>query len=306
MSLQNCSYFNYVGQGLSVEQRTKIANSIKYLKKANGYASIKYWGKILTSGQAYHIIEASKSTTAFEYPVKFFSQDTINWDECAPYTNENVQYLEQIRGLFTGKSDFIYNILEEIVYPDVVEEEIKKPEPVQGEGEDGEDPPEEENEDGEEKKVTVKPTHRLVPITENLRLSFTIDSINNETKVVPRGFHLLNSHQKVIENPSFEGLSVRDSKSTASYVHNRSPIDIPLESTLKGNHFDRSLDFMDSIEEDIPNGCWVLKYIPRTNTIIGKSLLWPGYVFYNVPNSAKHGDFYIGTGDKNVDICFML
>jgi len=42
------------------------------------------------------------------------------------------------------------------------------------------------------------------------------------------------------------------------------------------------------------------------NVVIGKSLLWPGYVFYHVPGTRTFGSYYIGSGEKNLDLCFML
>lgn len=37
-----------------------------------------------------------------------------------------------------------------------------------------------------------------------------------------------------------------------------------------------------------------------------RSLLWLGMVAYHVPNTTNHGYFYCGTGEKNLDLHFML
>jgi len=37
-----------------------------------------------------------------------------------------------------------------------------------------------------------------------------------------------------------------------------------------------------------------------------RSLSWIGYVFYHVPGTRKFGSLYVGTGERNIDLPFML
>jgi radial spoke head protein 9 len=37
-----------------------------------------------------------------------------------------------------------------------------------------------------------------------------------------------------------------------------------------------------------------------------RSLLWQGYVFFHVPGSREYGSIYVGSGEKNLDLPFML
>jgi len=37
-----------------------------------------------------------------------------------------------------------------------------------------------------------------------------------------------------------------------------------------------------------------------------RSLLWPGLTFYHAPRTKNYGYIYVGTGEKNLDLPFML
>ena len=63
---------------------------------------------------------------------------------------------------------------------------------------------------------------------------------------------------------------------------------------------------MDSIDEDVPNGCWSLQMVRGGDTAVLKSLWWPGYVFFHMPGTKKYGGLYWGTGQQNRDLPFML
>lgn len=40
--------------------------------------------------------------------------------------------------------------------------------------------------------------------------------------------------------------------------------------------------------------------------VVLRSLLWPGLTFYHAPRSKNYGYIYVGTGEKNMDLPFML
>lgn len=40
--------------------------------------------------------------------------------------------------------------------------------------------------------------------------------------------------------------------------------------------------------------------------VVLRSLLWPGLTFYHVPHTKNCGYVYVGTGEKNIDLPFML
>jgi len=53
-------------------------------------------------------------------------------------------------------------------------------------------------------------------------------------------------------------------------------------------------------------GAWSLQFERGGSLVTLRSLLWLGYVFYNVPESRYYGSVYVGTGERNIDLPFML
>lgn len=51
---------------------------------------------------------------------------------------------------------------------------------------------------------------------------------------------------------------------------------------------------------------WTLQFERGGALVSLRSLLWQGYVFYHVPGSRNFGSIYVGTGEKNLDLPFML
>lgn len=52
----------------------------------------------------------------------------------------------------------------------------------------------------------------------------------------------------------FSGLTLSEAKKLSSYFHFREPIDLKNKTLLEKADLDPSLDFMDSLEHDIPKG----------------------------------------------------
>jgi len=90
------------------------------------------------------------------------------------------------------------------------------------------------------------------------------------------------------------------------YVHLRQPITFPKKTLLQREGLSKSLDFLDTIQDDIPKGSWVVREGNTTPLVTIRNLLWPGSFFYHVPGTSNHGHCYFGFGDKNVDLGFML
>jgi len=63
------------------------------------------------------------------------------------------------------------------------------------------------------------------------------------------------------------------------------------------------LDFLDIVDEDILKGSWSLQATPQ---VVIRNLLWPGFFFYHIPGTPTFGHCYFGSGDKNVNLGFML
>jgi len=63
--------------------------------------------------------------------------------------------------------------------------------------------------------------------------------------------------------------------------------------------------FLDPIEKDLPMGCWNFQHDFTKQTVLGRSLIWPGFNFYHLHNQNKFGSVYIGDGMKNLELQFM-
>ncbi|XP_054843496.1 radial spoke head protein 9 homolog isoform X2 [Eublepharis macularius] len=53
-------------------------------------------------------------------------------------------------------------------------------------------------------------------------------------------------------------------------------------------------------------GSWSIQVERGGRIVVLRSLLWPGLTFYHVPNTKQHGYIYFGSGEKNIDLPFML
>lgn len=114
---------------------------------------------------------------------------------------------------------------------------------------------------------------KRVVITEEKRLARLIQQIDADNSVVPRGAFVLNAQHKVIDNPTFRGmschsliiieiriwwdslgLSISDAQNPRFYGHLRQPANLINKSLLQREGLSRSIDFMDTIDEDVPQG----------------------------------------------------
>ena len=65
--------------------------------------------------------------------------------------------------------------------------------------------------------------------------------------------------------------------------------------------------FIQSITNLVPfSGSWSVQYEKGCGLVTLRSLHWLGFVFYHVPETRKFGCVYVGTGEKNLDLPFML
>ena len=73
-----------------------------------------------------------------------------------------------------------------------------------------------------------------------------------------------------------------------------------------GDSASPSHDIFETLEEDLPNGCWSFKLSSTGTAMVLSNLLWPGSVAYSSLSSSACGYCYFGDGLKNQDIAFML
>ncbi|VDN14639.1 unnamed protein product, partial [Dibothriocephalus latus] len=157
---------------------------------------------------------------------------------------------------------------------------------------------------GEGDEINEK--ERTITMKEEDRLAAVVKRIDDEVRIVPRGAYLRLANGDIVKNKMYEGMEVADAMKAASYFHFRPPIKYPhkpLEDKVKS---DRCIDFLDTIENDIPKGCWILQCERGGSIIFVKSLTWIGYVLFHVPRRPIYGSLYVGTGEYNIDLPFML
>ncbi|KAM5286370.1 radial spoke head protein 9 homolog isoform 2-T2 [Hipposideros larvatus] len=146
----------------------------------------------------------------------------------------------------------------------------------------------------------------VVQVKEETRLVSVIDQIDKAVAVIPRGALFKTPFGPVHVNRTFEGLSLSEAKKLSSYFHFREPVELKNKTLHEKADLDPSLDFMDSLEHDIPKGSWSIQMERGHALVVLRSLLWPGLTFYHAPRTKNCGYIYVGTGEKNIDLPFML
>lgn len=68
---------------------------------------------------------------------------------------------------------------------------------------------------------------------------------------------------------------------------------------------DKSVHFLDTIDEDIPKG-WSVQYERGSGLVQIRSLKWIGMAFFHIPETNRYGSLYCGIGEENKDLPFMI
>ncbi|XP_077668026.1 radial spoke head protein 9 homolog isoform X2 [Eretmochelys imbricata] len=141
---------------------------------------------------------------------------------------------------------------------------------------------------------------------ENERIYEEEDQIDKAVGIIPRGAFVKTPLGPVHKNRNFEGLSLTEAKKLNSYFHFTEPVNLKNRTLLQKADLDPSIDFLDSLEHDIPTGSWSIQLERGGSLVVLRSLLWPGLTFYHIPMTKQYGYIYLGTGEKNIDLPFML
>lgn len=266
---------DYVGSSgvvLSPEQKAALQTSLCILQNNQKFSRVYFWGKILGIKDDYFIAQGVGKDELGEKKI-LYSKDCIHWGLLPPATEAMKQKAKLAKGRFTGDPSFEFEHIE-----------IKKI----GEGEDQTE---------EEETIMIKEEERLAAV---------IDEIEHDVRIVPRASYIKTPTGQVYKNKSFEGLPVAESAKLCNYLHFREADKLHEKTLLQRANLDKSIDFMDPIDEDVPKGSWSLQFERGSGLIILRSLLWLGCTFYNVPGTNRFGSVYVGTGEKNMDLPFML
>jgi len=268
----NIDYVGSSGIMLSPEQKAALQTSLVILQSENKFNRVYFWGKILGVKDDYYIAQGVYKDE-FELRRTFYSKDCVRWGLLPPATEAMRKQSKLAVGRFTGDPSYEYEHIQ-----------TKKV----GDGEEAVE---------EEETIMIK---------EEDRLSSAVAEIDEDVRIVPRGAFIKTPTGKVIGNRSFEGLTVSEAAKLCNFMHFREPTVLNQKSLLQRANLDKAIDFMDSLEEDIPRGSWALQFERGSGLVVLRSLLWQGYVFYHVPGTRCQGSVYFGSGEKNLDLPFML
>jgi len=163
-------------------------------------------------------------------------------------------------------------------------------------------------------RFTGDPSYRApvldLQLKEEDRLSAVVAQVDQDVAVVPRRSLIRSPRGVVRPNRQFDGYALSVALKLSSYVHARPISDQRTGSGDVATDWDQSVDFLDSAEDDLPAGCWCVQRETVGGGGVGlvtvKSLLWPGYVSYQLADTRLFGSIYFGTGLQNIDLAFML
>merc|ERR1719356_1697855 len=139
-----------------------------------------------------------------------------------------------------------------------------------------------------------------------LALALTVQDIDFDTAVVPKGSYALNEAHVVVPSSDFKGLGVTEATSLTKYAHFRPPASIAALRALARTDAEFYASFLDPLEADLPKGCWAVRQDHAATLVTLRSLSWPGYTAFHVPGTNKFGGAYFGYGQKSRDLAFML
>jgi radial spoke head protein 9 len=162
-----------------------------------------------------------------------------------------------------------------------------------------------EEEDAVDEAGNPKP--KTVRFSEAHRLAFVVGRIDSDTGLVPRGAYAVSPTHHVVENTLFAGLSATEATSLAAYQHFRRATHPSRAHALHKSGVVPVTDFLDPASEDAPEGtCWTVRLDGGKGLVEVRSLKWPGYFFMHSVGTPKYGGVYVGDGQQNTDLQFML
>ncbi|XP_021248390.1 radial spoke head protein 9 homolog isoform X2 [Numida meleagris] len=252
--------------GLSLEKQAALGASLLLLKRDYRFERVWFWGCIQGVRDTYYIAQGLGPDLAAPRSC-LYSLNCVEWSLLPPATEEMVERAERLKGHFQGDPSFEYE------YGEVNREDDER-----------------SLDDG--KELTIKEENRLVA---------TIEQIDRAVGIIPRRAFMKTPLGSVIENRNFE-----EAKKLSSYFHFTEPVNLKNKTLLEKADLDPSTDFMDSLEHDVPQGSWTVQLEKGCTVVVLRSLLWLGLTFYHVPMTKQYGYIYCGTGEKNLDLPFML
>lgn len=272
-----------LGSALSVNQRLAVKASLNKLKVNEDNSNISFWGKISGSGKDYLIAVGSSVTESISKVFYVSHDDGLSFSKLPAVDDFIKEKAKNVRTMFTGSPSFLH----------------KDPAVPKANGEEEEEEPEEEDPD-----KPVDPSKRK--LTELERLAHTVESIDADTCVTPRGSFVLTPTGTVAKNNSFEGLSPVNATDIKNFLLFRDPRSSKTLARVRKLGVANNFDFLDSLTDSHPEGAIVLQADESGTSVSVRSLVWPGYEFTLETSTHNFGGAYFGYGLKNEDVLFMV
>lgn len=260
-------YINVNGMMLTSELISLLQNTLTLLQLDNHFNHIQYWGQLYAVEADYHI--AVGIGTDALYDRKYFYTTDFSFWGLLPKPKKKYKMLSLLTTFpFRGDPSLKIKVLDESL---------------------GETHPD-----------------RCQYMKEESRLAATISNICDEAEICSRGQLLRNPDGTTVINPNFYGLAAPEAKFLKSYMHIRPAQQRWNTNLLTRQDYNYSMDFLDSIDQDIPSGCWNLSLEQAGSVVYLKSLYWPGMSYFHKIKTSDTAFLYIGNGRKCLDVPFLL
>ncbi|XP_013177278.1 PREDICTED: radial spoke head protein 9 homolog [Papilio xuthus] len=260
-------YVKVNGIMLTNELISLLQTSLTMLQVENHFTHMQYWGQIYGVDRDYHIA-VGINRDAINERKYFYTTDFKFWG-LLPKAKKKYKFLSLI-----ANTPFRGDISEKIK---VLDEALDQGDP-----------------------------ERCKNMKEEKRLAATISNICEEAEVCARGQLVKQPDGVVVVSPNFYGLTGPEAKLLKSYLHIRPAQHKWNTNILTRADYNLSMDFLDSIDMDIPNGCWNLTLENVGTVAYLKSLYWPGMMYFHKVRTPDAGFLYVGNGRKNLDVPFLL
>ncbi|KAL1139401.1 hypothetical protein AAG570_006385 [Ranatra chinensis] len=284
------------GITLSTEMCSILKASLTILQKENRFKRTYFWGQILGIDADYYIAYGYENDILQER-IFYYSLNGEDWLRLQKPKKPNF-YLTSISSTrFQGDPSLRLPIFDD------APTSFFSQNAERGAG----DQQKQVNSNNIEPVDMSLPTTECYELKEEDRLACTVQQINQEACVIPRGALIKRINCRVVPNEAFKGLDWDEATRLQSYFHFRVPLQKWDKNLTYRRDGDYSLDFMDPICIDVPSEgeCWSLR-INAANIIILQNAYWPGLTFYHKIKTSDFGCIYIGSGIKNLDVPFML
>lgn len=107
-------------------------------------------------------------------------------------------------------------------------------------------------------------------------------------------------------NEAFRGLSSDECLKLENYLHFRNVQDEDKRQELELPTAPFNKNFLENASCDNPKGCWTIQKDERSDNVMVRSLMWPGYQFYHKTGTKNFGSIYVGDGLKNLELHFIV